>query len=156
LKKGSGFVFVGLRFTESDAYGHHGSVDLFISPDGKSIRQLHGGAQLGERLLNETPGLDDDPGFEWGNTSGWYANEDRWSEWKIAVLMKEGKSRQEAQRESFYRSDGFEFQIRQSKFGSDAWFMRLRASVPPDLAKAFFPAGTDTTSTAGWFRLLFE
>ncbi len=156
VKRSSGFVFVGVRFAKPDARDFHGSVDLFLSSDGKSIRQLHAGAQLGERPLNGAPNLDDAPAFEWGNTRDWYANESRWSERKIAALMEGGKNRDTAQKESMYESDGYEFQIRRSKLGSDTWFLRLRAFVPPELAREFFPAGTSFTSTAGWFRLRLE
>jgi hypothetical protein len=156
LKKSDGFVFLGAKFTKFDVHGWHGSIDVFISPDGRSIRQLHAGAQLGERRLNETPDPGDDPPFEWGNTSDWYANEDRWSERKFEALMKEGKSRLEAQLMSFYKSEGFELQIRQSKFGSDEWYIRLRSSNPADGTREFHPKGSDAVSTAGWYRLLLK
>ena len=72
-------------------------VDLFLSPDAKTIRHFHVSAQLGERLLNETPGVDDDPEFVWGDTSGWYANEIRWNAGKVQALVKAGKNQGDAQ-----------------------------------------------------------
>jgi len=153
LKKNAGFVFIGVRYSPYTL----AVVDLCISPDGKAIRQLHVSAQLGERLLNDTPGPDDDPEFVWGDTTGWYANEIRWNAGKAQALMKEGKSRDEAQEASLYKYDGFELQIQWSKFGSDEWLVRLESPLPPDWTKPIiYPEGTDAASTRGWLRLMFK
>ena len=153
LKKSAGFVFVGIRYIPFTL----SVVDLFISPDGKAIRHLHVSAQLGERLLNDTPGTDDDPEFIWGDTTGWYANEIRWNEKKVQAMIKEGKDNGQAQEASLYKYDGFEFQIRRSKFGSDEWLVRLETPTAPDWAKpVVFPEGTDTVSTRGWLTLVFK
>ena len=153
LKKSAGFVFVGIRYIPFTL----SVVDLFISPDGKAIRHLHVSAQLGERLLNDTPGTDDDPEFIWGDTTGWYANEIRWNEKKVQAMIKEGKDNGQAQEASLYKYDGFEFQIRRSKFGSDEWLVRLETPTAPDWAKpVVFPEGTDTVSTRGWLTLVIK
>jgi len=152
LKESGDFVFLGLKYSPFVL----SIVDLFISPDGKSVHHLHVSAQLGERLLNETPGLDDDPEFIWGDTTGWYANEVRWSEKKVQALMKEGKKRDEAQEAAVYRYDGFEFQIRRSKFASDEWRIRLETPMPPDWSPVVFPAGTVPGSTRGWLTLVLK
>lgn len=58
---------------------------------------------------------------------------------------------------SFYRYDGFEFQIRTSKFPSKSWLFRLEAPVPPDWERPIvFPAGTAMTKTDGWLRLILD
>ncbi|HUT07577.1 MAG TPA: hypothetical protein VMY15_01910 [Candidatus Latescibacteria bacterium] len=153
LKKSAGFVFVGIRYIPFTL----SVVDLFISPDGKAIRHLHVSAQLGERLLNDTPGTDDDPEFIWGDTTGWYANEIRWNERKVQAMIKEGKDSGQAQEASLYKYDGFEFQIRQSKFGPDEWLVRVETPLAPDWEKpVVFPEGTDTVSTRGWLKLVFK
>ncbi len=153
LKRSAGFAFIGIRYMPFTL----SVVDLFISPDGKSIRHLHVSAQLGERLLNATPGQDDDPEFVWGDTAGWYANEIRWNERKVQALIKEGKDSGEAQQASLYTYDGFEFQIRQSKFGSDEWLVRIESPTAPDWEKpVVFPGGTDAASTRGWLKLVFK
>jgi len=153
LKKSAGFIFIGIRYTPFTL----SVVDLFISPDGKAIRHLHVSAQLGERLLNDTPGTDDDPEFIWGDTTGWYANEIRWNEKKVQAMIKEGKDNGQAQEASLYKYDGFEFQIRRSKFGSDEWLVRLETPTAPDWAKpVVFPEGTDTVSTRGWLTLVIK
>ncbi len=153
LKKTTGFIFMGIRYTPFTL----SVVDLFVSPDGKAIRHLHVSAQLGERLLNDTAVPGKDPEFIWGDTTGWYANEIRWNERKVQALIKEGKNGGEAQQASLYKYDGFEFQIRQSKFGSDEWLVRIETPLAPDWEKpVVFPEGTDTASTKGWLRLVFD
>ena len=152
LKKSGDFVFLGFKYSPFAPVGG----DLFISPDGKSVHHLHVSAQLGERRLNETSGLDDDQEFIWGDTTGWYANEVRWSEKKVQALMKEGKKRGEAQEAAVYKYDGFEFQIRRSKFASDEWRIRLETRLPPDWSKVVFPAGTVPGSTRGWLTLVLK
>ena len=153
LKKSSGYLFLGVRYSPFLL----SVVDLFISADGKAVRQLHVSAQLGERLLNDTPGTDDDPEFDWGDTAGWYANEIRWSARKMQALMKEGKGQGEAQQAACYRYEGFEFQIRQAKFGGDEWLVRLESPMPPDWSKpVIFPEGTNAASTGGWLKLVFK
>lgn len=153
LKKSAGFIFIGIRYTSFTL----SVVDLFISPDGKAIRHLHVSAQLGERLLNDTPGTAGEPEFVWGDTAGWYANEIRWNERKVQALIKEGKNGGEAQVASLYKYDGFEFQIRQSKFGSGEWFVRLETPMAPDWEKpVVYPEGTDTASTKGWLKLVLK
>ena len=152
VKKSGGFVYLGFRRSQSSFF----VIDLFISPDGRAIRQLHASAQLGERLLNDVPGTDDDPEFTWGDTADWYANEVRWNAGKAQALMKEGKSRDDAIAASLYKYDGFEFAIRQSKFGTGEWLIRLESAASPDWTKPLvFPEGTDAASTRGWLKLVF-
>jgi hypothetical protein len=153
LKKSAGFVFIGIRYIPFSL----SVVDLFISPDGKAICHLHVSAQIGERLLDDEANTSGMREFVWGDTAGWYANEIRWNERKVQALIKEGKNGGEAQEASLYKYDGFEFQIRQSKFGSDEWLVRLETPMPPDWAKpVVFPEGTDTGSTNGWLRLVLK
>jgi hypothetical protein len=153
LKKSAGFIFIGIRYTPFTL----SVADLFISPDGKAIRHLHVSAQLGEHLLNDAAVPAKEPEFIWGDTAGWYANEIRWNERKVQALIKEGKNGGEAQEASLYKYDGFEFQIRQAKFGSDEWLVRLETPLAPDWEKpVVFPEGTDTASTKGWLKLILK
>ena len=150
LKKSAGFVFIGLKYSPFTL----SVVDLFISPDGKAVRQLHVSAQLGERLLGGAAGAGDSPPFIWGDTADWYANEIRWDAGKVQALTKEGKDAGEAQQTALFRYDGFEFQIRQSKFDTDEWLIRLESPMPPDWSKpVVFPVGTSLASTQGWLKL---
>jgi hypothetical protein len=150
LKKSAGFVFLGLKYSPFTL----SVVDLFISPAGEAIRQLHVSAQLGERLLGGAAGEGDNPPFVWGDTADWYANEIRWDAGKVQALTKEGKDPGEAQQAALFRYDGFEFQIRQSKFDTDEWLVRLESPMPPDWSKpVVFPEGTSLASTQGWLKL---
>ncbi len=153
LKQTNGHVFLGVKITPFQT----ASVNLFLSPDGKNIHQLHTSAQIGERLVHEDSGRNDNPSFIWGNSSEWYANEIRWDNKKMQALMKQGKDRNEAQELSFFTYDGFEFQIKQSKFSSDQWMFRIEVPMAPDFDKpVIFPAGTEMKTTDGWLRLELE
>jgi len=153
LKKNGGFVFLGLKYSPFTL----SIVDLFISPDGKTVRQFHVSAQLGERLLVSAAGGGENPPFVWGDTVDWYANEIRWDAGKAQALTKEGKDAGEAQQAALYRYDGFEFQIRQSKFDTEEWLVRLESPWPPDWDKpVVFPEGTSLTSTKGWLKIVLK
>lgn len=149
LKKTSEYVFLGVKYSPFVL----SVVDLFISPDGKAVTHLHVSAQLGERLLPGSGSAAGPPEFVWGATSDWYANEIRWDAGRAEALQKEGKSPFEAQQAALFRYDGFEFQIRRSKFRSDAWLVRIESPMPPDWSKVVFPPDTDLNSTKGWLRL---
>lgn len=153
VKKNAGFVFLGLKYSPFTL----SVVDLFISPDDKTVHQLHVSAQLGERLLADALGAGADPPFIWGATSDWYANEIRWDAQKAEALMKEGKDAGEAQKAALYRYEGFEFQIRQSKFGTDQWLLRLESPMPPDWSTpVVFPMSTSLASIEGWLKLILK
>ncbi len=150
LKKYGGHIFIGIKITPYKT----SVVDMFISPDGKSIHHLHASAQISERLVNENSGPWDNPAFIWGYSVDWYANEIRWNNEKMQELVKKGKSRNEAQEMSYFRYDGFEFQIKESKFPSDQWLFRIEVPMAPDFEKpVIYPYGTEMKSTKGWIRL---
>ncbi len=153
LKKYGGHVFIGIKITPYKT----SIVDMFISPDGTSIHHLHTSAQISERLVNENSGPWDNPPFIWGYSVDWYANEIRWDNEKMKELMKQGKSSNEAQEMSYFKYDGFEFQIRQSKFESEHWLFRIEVPVAPDFDKpVIYPKGTVMKSTKGWIRLEWD
>jgi len=153
LKKSGGHVFIGVRFSP-----FRGSIaDLFISPDGRTITHLHASAQIGERRVQKNSGEWDNPEFIWGDTSEWQANEIRWNQSRMDQLIKEGQTRDAAQFASWYRYDGFEFQIKASKFKSKTWLLRVVAPIPPDWNHPIvFPAGTSMTKTEGWLEVIVE
>jgi hypothetical protein len=153
VKKSADFVFLGLKYSPSC----RSIVDLFISPEGKDVTHLHVSAQLGERRLADRPSSGEGERFLWGDTRGWYANEVRWDEAKVEALMKAGTSRVEAVEAATYRYEGFEFQIRRSKFGSDEWLVRFESPMPPDWSDpVVFPDGTNRETTAGWLKLIMK
>jgi len=68
--------------------------------------------------------------------------------------MKEGKSRGEAQEMTRFKYDGYEFQVKRSKFPSDLWMFRIEVPMGPDFCvPVIFPAGTEMKSTEGWIGL---
>jgi len=153
LKKYGGHVFIGIKITPYKT----SVVDMFISPDGKIIHHLHTSAQIGERIVIEDSGPWDNPSFIWGNSVDWYANEIRWDNGKMQDLMKNGKSRNEAQEMSYFKYEGFEFQIKQSKFFSDQWLFRIEVPMAPEFDKPIiFPSRTEMKSTKGWISLELE
>jgi 3-oxoadipate enol-lactonase len=150
LKKYRGHVFVGIKI----APFRISVVDIFLSPDGKSIHHLHASAQIGERMVHEDSGPWDNPPFIWGNSVAWYANEIRWDNGKMQELIKQGKSGDEAQGMSYFAYDGFEFQIKRSKFPADRWLFRIEVPMAPDFNKPIiYPPGTAMKSTKGWIEL---
>jgi hypothetical protein len=153
IMKMKGHVFIGIRFSP-----FRGNIaDLFISPDGRTVTQLHASAQIGERKVLDSSGPWDNPEFVWGDTSGWYANEIRWNQQNMDRLLKEGRKEGDAQGASFYRYDGFEFQIKAEKFNSRTWAFRIAVPIPPDWDRPIvYPAGTGMTKTEGWLRLVLE
>ena len=69
-------------------------------------------------------------------------------------LMKKGRSRDEAQEMSYFKYDGFEFQIKQSKFETDQWLFRIEVPMAPDFDQpVIYPSGTVMKSTKGWIKL---
>lgn len=153
LKKSADFVFIGFKYTPFTL----SVVDLFISPDGQAVHHLHVSAQLGERLLAGPSVAGGDTEFVWGDTHDWYANEIRWDAGKVQALTKAGKGAGEAQQAALYHYDGFEFQIRRSKFPSDEWFVRFESPMPPDWsAPVVFPAGTNRETVRGWLKLVLR
>ena len=150
LKSYGGHVLIGVKISPFRT----SVVEMFISPDGRAIHHLHASAQIGERRVNENSGPWDNPPFVWGDTPDWQANEIRWDEGKMQALIKEGKSEGAAQEMSMFKYDGFEFQIRRSKFGPGPWLFRVEVPTAPRFDKpVVFPGGTTMKSTAGWAKL---
>ncbi len=150
LKKYRGHVFIGVKITPFRT----SVVDLFISPEGKTIHHLHASAQIGERVVNEHSGLWEAPPFIYGYSVDWYANEIRWDNNKVQELTTKGMDGGRAQEMSYFKYDGYEFQVRQSKFPGDRWLLRVLVPMAPDFDKpVLYPGGTEMTSTNGWLSL---
>jgi hypothetical protein len=150
LKKYKGHVFIGVKVSPYKTF----VVDMFISPNGEDIHHLHTSAQIAERMVNDNSGPWDNPEFIYGYSVDWYANEIRWDNKKMQELMKQGKDKNEAQEMSYFKYDGFEFQIKQSKFASDKWLFRVEVPISPVWDKPHvFPADTEMKSTEGWIQL---
>ena len=151
LKEHRGHVFVGLHCGDLEKPF---AANLFLVGSDGSLHELHVSAQIGERVLAK--GESEYPGWVWGYSPGWYANEARWDQSRAEALITEGWSRTEAQREALFPQDGFEFQILRSRFPSEDWIFRLEVLFSPDYdSPLVFPAGTSGIDPEGWMRLSF-
>ncbi len=148
LKQEKGHLFIGVRCIRLITP----IVDLFIQPTGSEIHQLHASAQIGERVLGGS--VEEDPPWVWGHSPDWYANEVRWDRGLEARLVAEGVSEGEAQFRAVFPSDGFEFQLRTSRFESSEWRIRVEVPSAPEYDRPFvFPPETERRSTDGWLIL---
>lgn len=148
LKQEKGHLFIGVRCIRLITP----IVDLFIQPTGREIHQLHASAQIGERVLGGS--AEEDPPWVWGHSPDWYANEVRWNRAQEERLIAEGVSEGEAQSRANFPYDGFEFQVRASKFESSEWRIRIEVPSAPDYDAPFvFPPETVRRSTDGWLIL---
>ncbi|MFG1691389.1 hypothetical protein ACGF5M_04465 [Gemmatimonadota bacterium] len=146
LKQEKGHVFIGVRCIRLTSP----IVNLYIQPTGGEIYKLHTSAQIGEIVLGDSE--EEDPPWVWGHSPDWYANEVRWDQSRVEQLISEGVPRGEAQARAIFPYDGFEFQIRASKFESSEW--RIRVEVPSAFEVPFvFPPETEGHSTDGWLIL---
>lgn len=84
IKTKKGHLFVGIKCSDLKIP----VADIYLSTEKGPIYQLHASAQLGERILSEEPGPENDPSFNWGDTKDWYANEVRWNNRELASIME--------------------------------------------------------------------
>jgi hypothetical protein len=149
LKQEKGHVLLGVRCRGLTSP----VVDLYVEPLGGEIHQLHASAQLGERTVPSDGS--EPPPFTWGRSPFWYANEVRWDEGRRRQLINEGMEAGEAQMETLFPYDGFEFQIRRDKFGAAQWRVRLEVWSAGGNTLVF-PAGTRPGDATGWLVLDLE
>lgn len=146
MKQEKGHVLLGVRCRDLTSP----VVDLYVEPRGAEIHQLPASAQLGERIL---PSDGSEPAaFTWGRSPSWYANEVRWDEGRRRRLINEGMEAGEAQMETLFPYDGFEFQIRQDKLGASQWRIRLEVWSAGGRANVY-PADTRPDNSSGWLVL---
>jgi len=145
LKQEKGHVFVGISCTGLGP----AVVDLFIQPTDNEIHQLHASAQIGEIVLSG-PG-EEDPPFVWGYSPEWTANEARWDQTRREKLIAQGMDPGQAQVETMFPYEGFEFQIRKGRFASSRWLIRF--NVYSAQVRFAFPPGTEPKDTEGWLLL---
>jgi hypothetical protein len=67
-------------------------------------------------------------------------------------LIAEGMDQGQAQTETLFPYDGFEFQIRKEKFGVSEWRIRVEV-VSPGREPLVFPRGTEPGDSTGWLVL---
>lgn len=137
FQRSADFVYIAVQYTNSPS----GIVDLYLSPREREIFDLHASAKLGERQLSANTF----PDWRWWNNHDWTANISRVDSFE---------------QRTFLPTPIREYQIRHSRFGSNAWRVRfeLTAMGPNNETQAhvIFPHGTTDTSTAGWLELNLE
>lgn len=154
FKKIQGHIYIGLKLSGLNSP----FVDLFITTDKKKIYQLHVSAQLGERALTGMPVEGQTKPFRWGYTKDWYANEVRWDEGKLRQLVKStGKSRAEIFHQVVYPFDGFEFQLRKSKFKNNKWLFKIKIGHSPHYDQPIlFPAKGEFDDLDSWAAFILD
>jgi hypothetical protein len=137
FQRSADFVYIAVRYTKSPS----GIVDLYVSPREGEIFDLHASAKLGERQLLGNAF----PDWSWWNNRDWTAN--------ISHIDS-------FEKRTFVPAPIREYQIRYSRFGSNAWRVRFDLTamgVNNDTqSRTIFPRGTSDNSTTGWLQLNLE
>lgn len=138
-----GHVYLGVRFlTPNRSY-----IDLFLQ-NNETLYNLHASAQIGERLLRDTTWTDSEPAWAWGNHVDWIANE---------VKTNPTMPRSDPWTERIFPYEGFEFQLRRSRFNAGTWLVRVEVrdfmGESPDLV---FPGSSTRKNIARWLRVRLE
>ena len=155
FKEFRGHVFIGLRTPRSMlAY-----TDLFFQGSDGVVYNIHASSQLAERRLTDTLFSDTIPAPRWGATSDWYANEMRNDRALAARLLQENPQRDRTLMlfETTYPFDGFEYQIRRSKFPGREWRLRVEARTGmPGKTDVVFPQTSQRRRPESWAVLRFR
>jgi hypothetical protein len=137
FQRSADFVYIAVQYTKSPS----GMVDLYVSPREGEIFDLHASAKLGERQLRSHAF----PDWSWWNNRDWTAN--------ISHVDSFEKP-------TFLPTPIREYQIRYSRFGSNAWRVRFELTamgVNNEIqAHAIFPQETAENSTTRWLQLNLE
>ena len=128
------FVYIAVRYTKSAS----GIVDLYLSPQGGEIYNLHASAKLGERHLRGGAF----PDWSWWNNRDWTANVSHADSFE---------------KRSFLPAPIREYQIRRARFPADIWRLRFELTAMgannETQSHVIFPPGTTDKSTVGWLLL---
>ena len=128
------FVYIAVKYTQAPS----GIVDLYLSPAGREIYNLHASAKLGERQLQSGAF----PDWIWWNNRDWVANVSRVDSFE---------------KRTFLPAPIREFQIRLSRFQARSWHVRFELTAMGANNEmgtvTVFPEGTGAQSTAGWLVL---
>lgn len=130
VKQAGEFVFVCVAFARPAMSG----LDLYLTPTGGDLHNLHASAKLGERVLRNGVW----PEWTWWGNQGWTANVMRVDSWEPR---------------SFLPDEAKELQIRRDRFAGSTW--RVRIEVQGDLA-VVYPPGTTSLKNDGWLVLELE
>lgn len=136
VKQDRGIVALAIEWLKDKT----GSVDLYLSPEGGELYNLHASAKLGERTLKGAQWPDE---WTWWNNEGWVASVGRVDDWSKRTFVDEPVR---------------EFQIRRSRFPGKRWKVMFELMNPakPQWTTVAYPAGAKNTSTEGWIVLELE
>jgi hypothetical protein len=155
VKEFRGHVFIGLRTPRSMlAY-----TDLFFQGSDGVAYNIHASSQLGERRMTDTLFSDTVPAHRWGYTDGWYANEMRTDRALAQRLLTENPQRDRGAMlfETTYPMDGFEYQIKRSKFPGREWRVRIEARTGvAGLSDVVYPRDSSRRRPDSWAILRFS
>jgi len=154
IKTKKGHLFIGIKCNDLKIP----VADIYISSEQGPIYQLHASAQLGERILSNKSGRENDPSYNWGETKDWYANEVRWNNRELeSIIESEGITRDEAFSRVVYPYEGFEFQIKYSKFHTnELWIMLDISYEDTDRKSIIIPTNTERKHIDNWIKLILK
>jgi hypothetical protein len=147
-------VFIGLR----TPWSMLATTDLFVQAEPGVVYNLHASAQLGERRLTDTLWTDWEPAWHWGNAVDWYANELRFDRLVADSILRADSTfdRTRLRFRTTYAYDGYEFQIRRSRFPGREWRIRVEArATVPNQTDRVFPRASTRHQPATWTVLRF-
>lgn len=141
LKRNKGHIFIGVRIKKVFPF----YVDVYLLTSDKKLYNLHASRQIGERLLTGNSWTESDPAWCFGNNMDWIANEAKIDPtWNFNLPIVE----------RFYPYEGYEFQIRRSRFKGGKWRLRIVVrNFGERLSDIIFPADSKKTGTSQWIIL---
>lgn len=122
LKRHNGYLYIGVQCADFDMP----VLDLFLSPGGEEVYQLHVSSYLAERVLEE----DETAESFWrsGLKLDWTANKVKWDAIVSDSLGAIGVHGQGMLRQAMLPFEGFEVRIGEEQFSSAAWQIRMQIS----------------------------
>jgi hypothetical protein len=131
VKRSDEFVWLAVKVN-----GGNGNVDLYLSPQGGEIYDLHSSAKLGERKLVNGAW----PEYVWWNNEEWVGTVSRVDSFE---------------KRTFLPTAVRQFQIRRSRFPGAEWKIMLEIVTPaePEWKVTPYPKGVTNSNTEGWMVL---
>lgn len=152
VKEYRGHVFIGIWCP----FRWVAHTDVFLAVGDGSIWNLHASSQLGEQRIARDALADTLPRPRWGHTDGWYANEARFDRSRAEQLVREDPQRDRARMlfDTTYPYDGFEFQLKRTRFTGTTWRLRVELNPGfPGFERKAFPATSTRREPDGWAEL---
>jgi hypothetical protein len=154
VKEYRGHVFLAIRCP----FNWVAYTDLFVGLENGEFWNLHASSQLGERRIERAALGDTLPRARWGFTEGWYANETRFDRDLAQSLVRQepGRDRARMLLDTTYPYDGFEFQLKRSRFPGKSYRLRVELNPGfPGLQPRAFPSASKRDDPDTWGLLRF-